>query len=234
MTTRLDEFKDYMRSVSGFGAATQSSYISIIRRADRILISENKEGVDELLSVEGTDSLFNWAKNLSKDQDAYPSDIRSAVKKYIEFHTNENYEPLERSSIATASEPQVSVFNLEKDMQAAVRRQLHQLEAGLVEADDGREQSVSTGRIDILARDAKGHYVVIELKAGRCPKGAIEQVLGYAYALKEERPEIEIRSILVAGDFFDQTLAAAKLIPNLTLKTYLFSFQFQDVGMPGE
>jgi len=184
---RTDAFKDYMRSVSGFGGATQASYISILNRADRLLKEEGLEGADEFLSKEGSYSLSNWAKNLSEERDSRPSDIRSVVKKYIEFHNNDNDEPLEVLSIAASSEPQVSVFNLEKDMQAAARRQLHQLEAGLAEADGGREQSVSTGRIDILARDEKGHHVVIELKAGRCPKGAIEQVLGYAHALKSER-----------------------------------------------
>ena len=58
------------------------------------------------------------------------------------------------------------LFGLERDLQAALRRTIEQLEPGLEIIDDGAERSVSSGFIDITARDAGGSIVVIELKTG--------------------------------------------------------------------
>jgi RecB family endonuclease NucS len=121
-------------------------------------------------------------------------------------------------------------FRLEHDMQRALRAELDKLEPGLVEADGGREYRVSTGEIDILARDATGAFVVIELKAGRCPAGALEQVLGYAQALREERDDAgSVRIFLIAAEFSDRIRAAARMIPGVMLRSYRFSLRFQDV-----
>jgi RecB family endonuclease NucS len=118
-----------------------------------------------------------------------------------------------------------TIFKLEREMQAAVRKQLSMLESGLSEADGGQEVAVATGRIDILARDQDGKLVVIELKAGACPPGALEQTLGYAEALAEERGE-PVRAYLVAAEFSDRIRAAAKRVSDLQLRTYEFSLRF--------
>jgi RecB family endonuclease NucS len=114
-------------------------------------------------------------------------------------------------------------------MQIAVRKQLHHLEDGLEVDDGGNETVVTTGKIDIVARDKKKNLVVIELKAGLCPSGAIEQVLGYAEALSEERKE-SVRAYLIAGEFSDRTRAAARRVRDLQLRTYEFSIKFNTVA----
>jgi len=110
-------------------------------------------------------------------------------------------------------------------MHAAVRRQLSNIEPGLVENDGGSEVGVSTGYIDILARDAANKLVVIELKAGKCPAGAMEQALGYAQALSDVRNE-PVRVLLIASEFSDRIKAAAKRTVDLQLLTYEFSLKF--------
>jgi hypothetical protein len=47
-------------------------------------------------------------------------------------------------------------IGLERDMQAALRIAINQLEAGLVITDDGAERSVDSGFIDITARSRSG------------------------------------------------------------------------------
>ena len=110
-------------------------------------------------------------------------------------------------------------------MQAQVRKQLANVEPGLVAIDDGKEAVVPTGRINILARDAQGRTVVIELKAGKCPPGALEQLLAYAYDVEQEQGG-EVRAMLVAGSFTDRLRAAARRAGNVDLKTYAYSLNF--------
>jgi RecB family endonuclease NucS len=111
------------------------------------------------------------------------------------------------------------IFRYEKELQVAIRRQLALVEPGLVEADGGHQRSVATGKIDIVARDAAGHFVVIELKAGPCPHGALEQVLAYSSDLEEETGT-PCRSVLVAAQFSDRIRAAANRARDISLVTY--------------
>ena len=70
-------------------------------------------------------------------------------------------------------------FSLERDLQRALRGNIAQLEPGLAIIDDGKEQTVSVGKIDITAQDQSGSTVVIELKAIPADREAIGQVLAY-------------------------------------------------------
>src|SRR5437868_12272144 len=44
-------------------------------------------------------------------------------------------------------------FGLERDLQAALRRNMEQLEPGLTITDGGKEKPVTSGRVDITAKD---------------------------------------------------------------------------------
>ncbi len=117
------------------------------------------------------------------------------------------------------------LFRYERELQHAVRRQLGLVEAGLVEADGGQERSVPTGKIDIVARDRAGHFVVIELKVGACPQGALEQVLAYSTDLEAETGT-PCRAILVAAQFSERIRAAAKRARDISLVTYELEIGF--------
>lgn len=114
---------------------------------------------------------------------------------------------------------QARIFSYEKELQHAIRSQLGMVEAGLVEADGGRERMVATGKIDITARDVAGNFVVIELKAGPCPNGALEQVLAYSTDLEAETGK-PCRAVLVASQFSDRIRAAALRARDVSLVTY--------------
>jgi RecB family endonuclease NucS len=111
------------------------------------------------------------------------------------------------------------IFRYERELQIAIRRQLEMMEPGLVVADGGHQRAVATGKIDIVARDAVGHFVVIELKAGPCPHGALEQVLAYSSDLEAETGT-PCRSVLVAAQFSDRIRAAANRARDISLVTY--------------
>jgi Endonuclease NucS len=119
-------------------------------------------------------------------------------------------------------------FGIERDLQAALRRNIEQLEAGLKISDGGREHVVESGRIDITAEDRKGGTVVIELKAGEAGRSAVGQILAYMGDLTDSRKPI--RGILVAGEFSPRAIAAARVVPDLQLRKYRIKFAFEPVG----
>lgn len=59
-----------------------------------------------------------------------------------------------------------TTFWFERDLQMTLRSSIEQLEQGLATIDGDHEQTVTSGRIDIKARDKDGWTVVTELKAG--------------------------------------------------------------------
>jgi RecB family endonuclease NucS len=115
-------------------------------------------------------------------------------------------------------------FGLERDLQLALRANIEQLEKGLKVGDGGKEQPVESGRIDITAEDRNGSTVVIELKAGTADREAVAQTLSYMGDLGQTKKSV--RGILIAGDFTPRARAAARAVPNLSLKTYAFKFSF--------
>jgi len=119
-------------------------------------------------------------------------------------------------------------IGLERDLQAALRARIEQLEAGLVIIDNGYERSVASGLIDITAKDASGAVVVIELKAGSTGARAVSQILSYMGDVSEEEAGAPVRGIVVASDFDHRAQAAARMVPKLRLYRYEVSFSFSD------
>lgn len=118
-------------------------------------------------------------------------------------------------------------IGLERDMQAALRIEIGQLEPGLAIIDDGAERSVGSGFIDITARDASGSTVVIELKAGVAGQRAVAQILSYMGDVMTEEGS-RVRGILIASDFTGRAKAAARVVPSLSLRKYSVRFLFTD------
>lgn len=125
-----------------------------------------------------------------------------------------------------ATAPEGQRIGLERDMQRALRNCIEDLEPGLVLIDEGVERAVTSGFIDILARDTAGCLVVIELKAGKADSRVIGQTLGYMGDLQEEEPEARLRGIIVAHDFDTRSRSAARAVPNLSLRRYAIHFTF--------
>ena len=198
MTYQIDAFREYFIQRVGAKESTYYTYNSYLQRIDRLL-----GGLDEALRKDGSEKVLEWARSTNDPPfDLYPSHAKSVLKRYVQFlidaETPTPSELIEEDGDDDELEPSGLAFKLEKEMQAAVRKQLTNLEADLVESDNGSERRVATGKIDIVARDKGGNLVAIELKAGLCPAGALEQALGYAEALSEEENGAKVRAILIA------------------------------------
>lgn len=160
------------------------------------------------------------------DGDAYNNlaSYRDAVRRYRRF-LEDDTEELILPEDTLEQKPNLPI-GLKKDMQAAIRKDIHQIEKGLCITDGGRERSVDTGLIDITAKDSESTPVIIELKTGTAGQGAVAQILSYMGSVMDEDGRDDVRGILIASDFDLKARAAAKAVPNLTLMRYQFSFQF--------
>ncbi|MCY4586955.1 MAG: endonuclease NucS [Bryobacterales bacterium] len=157
---------------------------------------------------------------------------RNAAERYCRFR-REEFEPSTRDPVDEALNKadygRGHLVGLERDLQAALRRSIEQLEPGLEIIDDGAERSVGSGFIDITARDLEGAIVVIELKSGTARQAAVAQILSYMGDVADEEPDDSVRGVLVAGDFDRKTRAAARMVPTLSLRSYRINFEFKAI-----
>ena len=158
--------------------------------------------------------------------------LKNAVSIYREFRdSGGEAEAVAEAAIEVAGEAlrdkrEGRRFELERHLQDSLRREITQLESGLVVIDGGDERGVESGFIDILAEDAAGALTVIELKAGQARREAVGQILGYMGDLKSEEPDMKVRGILVAASFDKSCVSALEVVPSLSLREYRFDFSF--------
>lgn len=161
---------------------------------------------------------------------------KDGVKRYRKF-LSEGWEADDQNNAVHAEVTQIaseiseiagSKLSLERDMQAALRRNIRQLGQSLSICDDGAERSVESGFVDITCEDAKdGALVVVELKAGKADSRAIGQILGYMGDLAFEEKGRAVRGLLVAHEFDQRTKSAARVVPGLSLMRYSVEFRFE-------
>jgi len=158
--------------------------------------------------------------------------FRYAVEQYRRFRDSEvegrpvaEVEP--QSPVASGGDDEGRQRNvIERDMQAAVRADISQLEPGLEIIDGGVERSVESGSIPITARDRNGAIVVIDLRAGGAGRRGVAQVLSFMGDIAAEETEANVRGMLVASFFEKSARAAARMAPGLSLITYKLAFSF--------
>ena len=144
--------------------------------------------------------------------------------------------PNEKASEPTIPDPSASgALSLERDLEACLLSRISEVEPGLrlFEGGSFRYQQLETGavgRLDLLAVDIDGGFVVIELKAGTADDRVCGQVLRYMGWVKTElaAPGQAVRGMIVAHDFTDGLRFAAEASPQLTLKHYSVSFHFEE------
>ena len=135
----------------------------------------------------------------------------------------ETYEAEDESSIEELFETSIT---LERDVETHLVRNLDSIEKGLRFIE--RQVSIDVGRVDILAEDATGRRVVIELKVGQAKDSAVGQIaryLGWYSRHDGKRP----RGMLIASEFPEAVRYAAEAIPDLSLVEYKVQFTFNAV-----
>ncbi len=243
---REREFRAYLKTLKTREGTplTKSNKDFYVNACINIETAENKS-LDEEFKNNGITSIFQLYKYSANDEHnnrPNPTNLpinnairktlsnhRSALNHYIRFHESMSDAPAHEASYnnndSDVNTDEGATFGLEKDLQKAIRDNIAQLEPHLKIIDGGNERTVDSGRIDILARDPDGCYVIIELKAGTAKGDVIAQILGYMGDIALETNE-EVRGIIVAADFHKRVRSASRATPNLDLKSYSYRFEF--------
>lgn len=119
-------------------------------------------------------------------------------------------------------------LSFERDVEEHLIRNLGVLEQGLRFVS--RQAIIDVGRVDILAEDAQGRRVVIELKVGEARDAAVGQIaryLGWYARADGKRP----RGMLIASEFPEPVRYAAEAVQGLELVTYKVQFAFARAGL---
>ncbi len=96
---------------------------------------------------------------------------------------------------------------------------------------DGTEYQTEVGRIDILAVDDAGAFVVFELKRARSPDHAIGQLVRYMGWVKQTIGKgKKVRGVIVAKTISENLRYGISVIPDVSLFEYEVSFKLKAVG----
>ena len=135
------------------------------------------------------------------------------------------------------AEPECSTeFAYEADLRNYLSKNLSFIEAGLKLYQDeditGIEFDVGGRRIDILAVDAKGALVVIELKVSRGYDRVVGQLMRYMAWIRKNQAEAgqQVRGIIVAREISEDLWLACSLLADVKLLEYELSLKLKLVN----
>ncbi len=190
---------------------------------DQTLSNGDLPPLDELTNL--VKENFPNSKWQKSHYDWYRSQIKTGKIEIEKLFENDD---IEYNDTITDENVTAFAISLERDLQNYLSNRLNEIEKGLTLISI--EYGTSAGFIDILAKDAAGSYVVLELKAGKAKDAALGQLLGYIGALMETENVKSIRGILVASDFDTRLVYAAKAVSNISLLKYSINFSFNAVN----
>jgi endonuclease len=129
-----------------------------------------------------------------------------------------------------------SEFAYETDLRNYLAKNLSALQPGLrIYEEDGItgiEFPVGGRFIDILAMDANGNLVVIELKVSRGYDRVVGQLMRYVAWIKKNLAESnqQVRGVIVAREISEDLLLACSMVPGIELFEYELSLALKRVN----
>lgn len=128
---------------------------------------------------------------------------------------------------------ETSEFALEAHLRDFLAKHPDRLEPGLrlysTAEVEGVEYPVDDGRIDILGVDAKGRFVVVELKLSRGRNRALGQLLYYMGWIDKNLGKGPCRGVIVAKEITADLVTAVSRVPDVSLFRYRMSFSVEEV-----
>lgn len=126
-------------------------------------------------------------------------------------------------------------FALEAHLRDFLAKNLERIEPGLrlhaSSESKGVEFPVDAGRIDLLAVDRHGKYVVIELKLSQGRSKTLGQLLYYMGWVDQHLGNGPCRGLIIASEMTEDLAVAVARVPGVSLAKYRMSFAIEPVSV---
>ena len=161
---------------------------------------------------------------------------RRIKKRYEDFLAGRTPEQETGDETEGTPDPEQAVeFALEAHLRDFLARNPEKIEPGLrlhsSEESTGVEFPVDGGRIDLLAVDRTGKYVVIELKLSQGRNKTLGQILYYMAWVDKTLGNGPCRGYIIASDIGDDLALAVALVPRVSVAKYRMSFSIEPVAV---
>ncbi|WP_148231995.1 endonuclease NucS [Deinococcus proteolyticus] len=184
----LSEVQYHGRAAS---TADQGSYLTIIKPDGSIQIHKSK-GVKPMNWQPKTNEIYARVEN----GECVLTALRHRPEELVRITF---LETVIAQAFILAEEGGFILQGSESEMQEVLAHHPEIIEPGLIVLE--RELMVSSGGIDLYARDSTGRYVVVELKRARATQSAVSQLARYVRSIQLALPAgSEVRGILAAPD----------------------------------
>ncbi len=150
-----------------------------------------------------------------KTKNSLPGNVREQI--VVNFKSVQFVNAFELSD-----DKKLKVFGTEDELSSLLMQDLHLIESGLVPVQ--QESPLPKGYIDILARDAKGNLVVIEVKRRQAELAAVSQLKRYVEEVAK-RKNTTVRGVLCAPSMSDN---AYKMLENYGLEFYKLNYEIEN------
>jgi endonuclease NucS-like protein len=198
------------------------SYTSTVRRGRMLDLFEDKGLLSAFIDQK-------WPSGHSAQGKAAIRFYLKISQKYSAFLAGKDVpESDEREATREASE-----FALESHLRDFLAKNLERIEPGLrlyvSDNETGVEYRIDDGRIDLLAIDRDGKYVVIELKLSRGRNKTLGQLLYYMGWVDQHLGNGPCRGVIIANEIPDDLKVAVSRAPGVFIARYMMSFSVERV-----
>jgi RecB family endonuclease NucS len=122
---------------------------------------------------------------------------------------------------------------LKKHLQQYLSKALDGLEPGLKPLNNEElEFLILAGKIDLLATDKNRAIVVVKIVDENADQGHMDQIIKSMALIENELGEKNIRGLIVAEKFDQESIQAAEKVSNVFLIRYKIHYDFERAGGP--
>ena len=203
-----------------------SSYTSSLRRGYIVALFEER-GIFEEFKTE------HWSFGNSLQGAAKRKAYLRRKARYEEFLAGRSDAPAPEDP-ESEDDPADVQFPLEAHLRDFLARNLERIEPGLrlyaSGTQTGVEFPVESGRIDLLAVDQAGRFLVIELKLSQGRTRTLGQLLYYMGWVDQHLGNGPCRGLIIAGEITEELCLAVARVPGVQVAKYRMTFAIEPVG----
>ena len=201
-----------------------SSYTSSLRRGYIVELFE-KRGIYEEFKTK------HWAFGNTELGERKHRFYLQIKKRYDDFLAGRGGEA--ELELEDEMQQEAQQFAAESDLRDFLAKNLGCIEPGLhlyePNGRSGVEFAIEDGRIDLLAVDRDGRFVVIELKLGRGRNKTVGQLLYYMGWVDKHLSKTPCRGMIIAKDISEDLILAVQRANGVSLHRYTLSVSVEQV-----